>query len=557
MSLLTSLIRFTLILLCLAAPNSFAASATWRQNPQSSDWNTAANWTPQVVPNGSNDIATFSVTNEASISLSGTMEVSEMNFLSGAAGYVFSIPAFTTFTLSGPGVVNSSPATQQFALSGNEEGFVGGIVFVNQANAGSLASYDLQGGRTEDIIGTYAEFLNDSSAGSATFLLRGPTDNGNNGANIIFVDDATADHATITSEGSAADTGAGGQIFFTGRATAAFANIVNEGGSGSAPLSGSYMLFQADSRAGQATITMKAATNSAGGGGQVLFLDNSTADGATLVAEDGYASGAAGGAITFYSNSLGGTSRLELFGNGVLDLRFHNPASVTFGSIEGSGVALIGNMSFQVGFNNLATTFSGVIDDGGAGGVFYKEGSGTLTLSGPNNYSGGTVIDDGTLIVTTKGVSPTGSGDVTVNHGTLSGTSRLSGGIVVGSGNDEGAFLAPGVNGIGTLTTGQSLLLSNNSTYLCEIDAKRARADSLRARGVRILNESTFTLISLNQRRLAIGASFVVINNTSAHPISGTFANLPDQGTIIAGRNTFQANYAGGDGNDLSLTVIP
>ena len=38
-------------------------------------------------------------------------------------------------------------------------------------------------------------------------------------------------------------------------------------------------------------------------------------------------------------------------------------------------------------------------------------------------------------------------------------------------------------------------------------------------------------------------------------PIAGTFANLPDGATIKIGNNTFQANYEGGDGNDLTLTV--
>jgi hypothetical protein len=50
---------------------------------------------------------------------------------------------------------------------------------------------------------------------------------------------------------------------------------------------------------------------------------------------------------------------------------------------------------------------------------------------------------------------------------------------------------------------------------------------------------------------------FTVIDNTAAVPISGSFSNLPDEGTIMAGNNTFQADYQGGDGNDLILTVVP
>jgi len=37
----------------------------------------------------------------------------------------------------------------------------------------------------------------------------------------------------------------------------------------------------------------------------------------------------------------------------------------------------------------------------------------------------------------------------------------------------------------------------------------------------------------------------------------GTFSNLADGAIVTIGSNTFQANYEGGDGNDLTLTVLP
>jgi len=46
-----------------------------------------------------------------------------------------------------------------------------------------------------------------------------------------------------------------------------------------------------------------------------------------------------------------------------------------------------------------------------------------------------------------------------------------------------------------------------------------------------------------------------VIKNTAVTPISGTFSNLPN-GAIVNGNN-LQASYSGGDGNDLTLTVVP
>jgi len=44
-------------------------------NPISSDWNTAANWTPPTVPNASHDIATFSLSNQTSVSISANIRV--------------------------------------------------------------------------------------------------------------------------------------------------------------------------------------------------------------------------------------------------------------------------------------------------------------------------------------------------------------------------------------------------------------------------------------------------------------------------------------------------
>jgi hypothetical protein len=55
---------------------------------------------------------------------------------------------------------------------------------------------------------------------------------------------------------------------------------------------------------------------------------------------------------------------------------------------------------------------------------------------------------------------------------------------------------------------------------------------------------------------LAPGTTFTIITNTAGAPIAGSFANLADGGTITVGTNTFQADYEGGDGNDLTLTVV-
>lgn len=66
-----------------------------------------------------------------------------------------------------------------------------------------------------------------------------------------------------------------------------------------------------------------------------------------------------------------------------------------------------------------------------------------------------------------------------------------------------------------------------------------------------------FNFSAVANKRLAAGTIFTALSNTSATPINGTFANLPDGSTFTAGKNSYQVSYAGGDGNDLPLTVVP
>ena len=71
-----------LTLLLATASSSFAGSATWKKNPASNDWQTAANWTPRTVPNGPNDTATFASSNQTTVDLAqfGEIEVNSIVF---------------------------------------------------------------------------------------------------------------------------------------------------------------------------------------------------------------------------------------------------------------------------------------------------------------------------------------------------------------------------------------------------------------------------------------------------------------------------------------------
>ena len=83
-----------------------------------------------------------------------------------------------------------------------------------------------------------------------------------------------------------------------------------------------------------------------------------------------------------------------------------------------------------------------------------------------------------------------------------------------------------------------------------------AEVNKVIANGVTINSGAQFFLVDSHTFVLPSGTVFTVIGNTAATPIVGTFSNLADGSTFTVNANTFQVSYQGGDGNDLTLTVL-
>jgi autotransporter-associated beta strand protein len=115
-----------------------------------------------------------------------------------------------------------------------------------------------------------------------------------------------------------------------------------------------------------------------------------------------------GGIVLANANALQ-NSTLTLNGGG--SVVFSNGAAFTVGGLaassSGSGFNLAltntagSAVALSVGGNNQSTTYAGVMSGGGS---LVKAGSGTLTLTGANTYSGGTTVNGGALAGTTTGI---------------------------------------------------------------------------------------------------------------------------------------------------------
>src|SRR6266480_3988895 len=190
-------------ILMLSIQTSLADSATWNLNPISSDWNDPLNWTPNTVPNGPSDVATFDVSNTTGVRITHPGDtVDHIAFTSTASSYTLTVGQQSDqnerLIFTGLGIVNDSGLTQNFLPVGST------IEFDNGSNAGLATMFTVP----STGLGSEVLFFDTSSAGSATF---------DNDRDVEFFDDSTAANATLTGSGS---------LVFMGNSTAEDATFI-------------------------------------------------------------------------------------------------------------------------------------------------------------------------------------------------------------------------------------------------------------------------------------------------------------------------------------------
>ncbi len=194
------------------------------------------------------------------------------------------------------------------------------------------------------------------------------------------------------------------------------------------------------------------------------------------------------------------------------------------------------------------TLINGIVSS--TGGTITKNGSGTLTLRGANAYTDITHVFGGTLLVNSNQSSATGAVNVSNTGTTLGGVGTIGGAVTVYS----GASLAPGNggNGNGPLSV-PSITLAAGSYFKVDLNGWYAGSgyDQLIVRSGGATISGSHLVITVGAG-LYLGQTFKILNKQSSGAVTGTFA----QGSsITTGGYSFSINYAGGNGNDIVLTV--
>jgi len=538
---------FSVGMFCLCLP--ITRAATIFKADTANNLNLAASWSNNVAP-GASDVATWNhlVVNNTNSALGANLNWSGVKILD-PAGPV-TLAAGNTLTLGASGV--------DLSLAANS------LTFSNNLALGANQTWSVTNGQALTVAGVVSGAHVLTITNSGTVILGGT----NTYSAGTVISNAVVQSKTVFSFGSGTVTNNGGTLLLRGfPAAGIMTNAFYVTGTSFLDMAGGTAAYNLNGAwSGNGTILI---TNDTSSGSTLTFGGATGGDMAnftgaiTVISTNVSGTGSAGNLRfnnTSTENNFGSASASFNLGNGAINLQNRNSGTISLGELTGGpATSLDGNSStggttiWSIGGKNTSTTFAGKIKDNAANEIsaVTKVGTGTLTLSGNNTYSGPTLISAGALQI--------GDG-VTSGAGTL-GTSAITNNSVLIFARPDAVTVGNVINGSGNLiqlgsnvltlmavnTFSGTTTVSNNGTIL--IGAAGAIPDGTAlilggggTSGTLDLFGNTLSAGALNNGAGSTGATIgnsaavpasLVFNGTAASTFSGTI-----QDTLPGGSST-------------------
>jgi autotransporter-associated beta strand protein len=462
------------------------SSGTWT-NLANGAWMDGSNWAGGVVAGGEGNTADFStltLSANTTVTLNSAPTIGNLAFADAGAAFNWTLapgtPASSTLTLASPTApritVSNQSATITAALAGTN-GFVklgSGRLLLTAANSYTGTTTVSNGTLALSDIGAFSQPFNNNAA---VYLYSG-TGAGSSGNGGYVLSGALTGTGSWLVDGDAT----GGDMWHS-------RIILNN-------VSNPVYTFTG-------TVTL---TNS----GRLWLQAGGTNDftcgkGAT------FDLASPSSTLAFYANNAGRTFTIGgLSGSGTVDLPDNG---------SGNSCALV------IGDQNASSAFSGPIRNSGSTSrklSLTKVGTGTLSLSGNNTYTGNTVVSNGVLMV--GGYLAAGS-SVTIAGGRLSGANgTINGPVTVNAG---GTFAPGGISfGAGPLYLNNTLTLSGQARFRIDKTGGFPACDLVaNMTGVTYGGTLVVTNVTSDANVLTNGDSFTLFTK-SGGSYGGSFTNF-------------------------------
>jgi autotransporter-associated beta strand protein len=464
----------------------------------------------------------------------GSLGTGLLSFNGGTLQFNGAFDPTTTTTGTNPVTLNGDGGT--FDTNGQNISIAGAVVGAGGLTKVGSGSLTMTGSNTY----TGATIINGGTlSGGDTIPTGGPVVVNGGTLDLVSVDGLEHAHETL-SYGSLSGNSSSGLITDSGTTAGTDALTFNQTNDGT--YAGSINDGPARSialtKTGPNTLILSGSNNYSGGttitGGLLEFSSASslpsTATGSILITAPGAL--AATGAFTDVSSTIqavdsASTGAVALVSSGspindTADFSTHDSLSLgAVGLVTYTGQIIPGSGGYMLGGGG------GVLTLPAASGPYQLTGNNSLTvgnnglpgavaLGAANNYTGGTTVAGGTLVVSAYGA--TGAGDVAVatlpgTSGTLAGTGTILGNVRLGAG---GTISPDG----GTLTIAQSLTLVANSTLSYNLTTN----DLIQVNGN--LSAPASGTVNVNINAISQYTNYPLINYTGPAPGAGTTWNL-------------------------------